>query len=184
MPHVLSTRGPALAVGDVNGDGLDDFYVGGAKWQPGRLFVQQNDGTFRESEQPAIAADSLAGRRRRSLLRRQWRWPSAICSSSAAATSSGAGRRAPDRLYINDGHGNFHRERVTRCRDFARTASCVVAGDFNGDGHPDLFVGRRAVARKLRADSRTVILLQNDGTGHFTDVTGDKAPGSLPRRGW
>ncbi|MFL5606310.1 MAG: VCBS repeat-containing protein, partial [Gemmatimonadaceae bacterium] len=60
MPHLLSTEGPALAVADVNGDGLDDLYVGGAKWQAGKLFVQQSDGTFRASGQPSIAADSVS----------------------------------------------------------------------------------------------------------------------------
>ena len=60
MPHPLSTEGPALAVGDVNGDGLDDFYVGGAKWHAGVIFLQSTDGTFHSSAQPSIAADSLA----------------------------------------------------------------------------------------------------------------------------
>src|SRR5207245_10514229 len=59
MPHLLSTEGPALAVGDVNGDSLDDVYVGGARGQAGRLFVQQRDGTFRPSNDRVFAADSL-----------------------------------------------------------------------------------------------------------------------------
>src|SRR5438034_8561200 len=51
IPHLLSSEGPALAVGDVDGDGRDDIYVGGAKWQAGRLFIQRRDGTFRASPQ-------------------------------------------------------------------------------------------------------------------------------------
>ena len=59
MPHVLSAEGPALAVGDVDGDGLDDLYVGGGKWQPGRLLLQTPGGTFRDAATPALHADSL-----------------------------------------------------------------------------------------------------------------------------
>jgi len=80
-----------------------------------------------------------------------------------------------DRLYVNDGHGHFARDTLALPR-FSESGSCVVPGDFNGDGHLDLFVGRRGVARRYGLAPRSY-LLENDGAGHFRDVTLDKAPG-------
>ncbi|PYO79174.1 MAG: hypothetical protein DMD63_05085, partial [Gemmatimonadetes bacterium] len=158
MPHVLSTEGPRLAVADVNGDGLDDFYVGGAKWQPGKLFIQQKDGTFRASNQPSIAADSLA-------------------EDIGAAFFDANGDGFPDLfvvIYLNDGHGNFKRARDA-LPDVFENGSCVAIGDFNGDGHPDVFIGSRVVSRSYGLIPQSH-LLRNDGNGHFTDVTEQVAP--------
>ena len=175
IPHRLSTEGPALAVGDVNGDGLDDVYVGGAKWQAGRLYIQQPDGTFRASAQPAFQADSLEEDVDAVFFDANGDGHPDLYVVSGGNEFWDDDDALQDRLYINDGKGNFHRDPHALPR-FAESGSCVVPGDFNGDGHIDLFVGRRAVARSYGLTPRSY-LLENDGKGHFVDVTHEKAPG-------
>ena len=174
IPHQLSAEGPALAVGDVNGDGLDDIYIGGAKWQAGRLYLQQLDGTFRASPQPAFQADSLQEDVDAVFFDANGDGHLDLYVVSGGNEFWGEDDALQDRLYINDGMGNFRRDAQALPR-FAESGSCVVPGDFNGDGHIDLFVGRRAVARNYGQIPRSY-LLENDGKGHFTDVTHEKAP--------
>ncbi len=174
MPHLLSTEGPALAVGDVNGDGLDDIYVGGAKWQPGRLFIQRRDGTFRAANEPAIAADSLAEDVDATFFDADGDGDPDLYVVSAGNEFWGDAEPLRDRLYINDGRGGFLRAEHA-LPDLFHNGSCVVPGDFNGDGHIDLFVGSRVVSRQYGRTPRSY-LLQNDGAGRFTDVTLEQAP--------
>jgi hypothetical protein len=174
MPHFLSDRGPAIAVGDVNGDGLDDIYAGGAKWQPASLWLQQSDGTFRESEQAAFKADSLAEDVDAAFFDANGDGRLDLYVVSGGYEFSGSDAPLQDRLYINDGRGTFARD-ASALPTLAESGSSVAVGDFNGDGHPDLFVGRRAVMRAYGKAPRSVVL-QNDGKGKFRDVTNDVAP--------
>ncbi|HEV8597273.1 MAG TPA: VCBS repeat-containing protein [Candidatus Dormibacteraeota bacterium] len=174
MPHLLSTEGPALAVGDVNGDGLDDIYAGGAKWQPGRLFIQQRDGAFRAQNEPAIAADSLSEDVAAAFFDADGDGHLDLYVVSGGNEFWDDAEPLRDRLYINDGRGRFLRAEGA-LPDFFHNGSCVVPGDFNGDGRIDLFVGSRVVSRQYGRTPRSY-LLQNDGAGHFTDVTLEQAP--------
>ncbi len=174
IPHLLSREGPALATGDVNGDGLDDVYVGGAKWQAGALFIQQRDGTFRRSTQPAFQADSLSEDVAATFFDANGDGHPDLYVVSGGNEFWGDHDALQDRLYLNDGKGNFRRDAAALPR-FSETGSCVAVGDWNGDGLPDLFVGRRVVAGKYGVAPRSY-LLENDGTGHFRDVTLEKAP--------
>jgi hypothetical protein len=178
LPRRLSTEGPALAVADVNGDGRDDVFLGGAKRQPAALYLQGPGGRFRRS----AATDSL------------WR-ADRLHEDVDAAFFDATGNGAPDlyvvsagnefsagadalrdRLYLNDGTGRFRRARGALPPDMAVNGAVVAPHDFDGDGDTDLFVGGRSVPHEYGKAPRSV-LLENDGTGRFTDVTGEGAPG-------
>ncbi len=174
MPHALSTEGPALTVGDVNGDGLDDFYVGGAKWQSGRLFVQTRDGKFRPGNERAFRADSLCEDVDAAFFDADGDGDQDLFVVSAGNEFSAADEALRDRLYLNDGRGEFHRAEHA-LPDLFDNGSSVRPGDFNGDGHVDLFLGSRVVSRGYGVTPHSH-LLQNDGTGRFSDVTAALAP--------
>ncbi len=169
MPHILSAEGPALAVADVNGDGLDDMYLGGAKWQPGTLMLQQKDGRFRAALEPALAADSLSEDTDALFFDANGDGKPDLYVVSGGNEFTGNAEALRDRLYLNDGAGHFSRDR-TAIPEFFENGSVVSAGDFNGDGHLDLFVGARVVTGKYGVVPKSH-LLQNDGHGKFTDVT-------------
>lgn len=177
MPHLLSTEGPALAVADVNGDGLDDMYVGGAKLQASRMLIQQPGGGFVPSDVPVFAADSITEDVAAVFFDANGDTHPDLYVVTGGNEFWGSMDALLDRLYLNDGTGHFVKATGALPPIF-ENGSCAVPGDFNGDGHLDLFVGARVVAKQYGVSPKSH-LLQGDGKGHFTDVTAQVAPALL-----
>ncbi len=174
IPKLLSTEGPMIAVADVNGDGLDDIYIGGAKEQPGKLLIQQRDGRFVSSDEAVFAADAISEDLGAVFFDANGDGhPDLYVVSGGNEFSEGASA-LQDRLYLNDGHGHF-RKAVGALPSETNSGSRVVAADYDGDGAIDLFVGGRVVPGHYGVDPKSM-LLRNDGHGHFTDVTAKLAP--------
>ncbi|HUG41621.1 MAG TPA: VCBS repeat-containing protein [Longimicrobiales bacterium] len=175
MPHRLSTEGPALAVADVDGDGLDDLFIGGAKWQPGALFIQRADGTFRRSSEDVFEADRLHEDVDAAFFDANGDGHPDLYVVSGGNEFWGEHEALRDRLYLNDGRGGFRRA-TGALPDLFENGGVVAPGDFDGDGDVDLFVGGRVVGRAYGEMPRSVLLI-NDGAGRFTDATAALAPG-------
>jgi enediyne biosynthesis protein E4 len=174
IPHKLSTRGPKVAVADVNGDGLDDFYVCGAKLQPGALMIQQKDGKF-------IATDTMLFNKYAVAEEVDAIFFDANNDSFPDLFVLTGGNEIPqnelallDRLYLNDGKGKFTKAENPLSVVF-ENKSCVVAEDVDNDGDQDLFVGNLANPTKYGMPTTSYLYL-NDGKAHFTKAGDNKIP--------
>ena len=175
MPHLLSAEGPALAVADVDGDGLDDVLVGGAKWQPSRLFIQARDGRFASRSDAVFAADSVSEDVDAAFFDVDGDADLDLYVVTAGNEFWGTADQLRDRLYLNEGQGTFAKAPETSLPPITENGACVAPGDFDRDGDTDLFVGSRVVSRSYGVAPASH-LLRNDGRGRFTDVTAAVAP--------
>ena len=180
IPKMVSTEGPFMAVADVDGDGLDDAFIGGAKDQPGQLLIQQADGRFVASNERVFEQDRVSEDLGAVFFDAEGDRDLDLYVVSGGNEFSDLAPALQDRLYLNDGRGTF-RKAEGRLPSESVSGSRVVAADYDGDGDVDLFVGGRVVPWRYGIDPRSV-LLRNDGRGHFTDVTDQVAP-DLARAG-
>ncbi|MBD2703638.1 VCBS repeat-containing protein [Spirosoma sp. BT702] len=180
MPFQVSTEGPHLAVGDVNGDGLADMYAGGAKWVPGSLLLQQRNGTFAPSSQPAFVRDSTYEDVDAAFFDADGDKDLDLYVVSGGNEFYGQMPEQFDRLYLNDGKGNFSRE-TNALPPMYDNKSCVRPFDIDQDGDLDLFIGGRVVGFGYGKLPNSYLLI-NDGKGKFTDQT-DKLAKDLRKAG-
>ncbi len=174
--QMLSNSGPHMAVGDVNGDGLEDIFICGAKESPGALFVQDKNGHFKKTNEALFEADKVSEDTDCAFFDADGDGDLDLYVASGGNELPLSSSALSDRLYINDGKGNFVKSSQILPAGKYESTACVKPADFDKDGDIDLFVGIRLKPFEYGLPVNGY-LLENDGHGNFTDVTARKAPG-------
>ncbi|MEK6478988.1 VCBS repeat-containing protein [Catalinimonas sp. 4WD22] len=172
--HMNSTEGPRMAVGDVNGDGREDVFMGGAKDFPAKLFLQTSDGKMIKSQQNIWEEDKRHEDVDALFFDADNDHDLDLYVVSGGSEYSISSSALSDRLYFNDGKGNFTKSNQLLPTSRFESTSCVAAADYDQDGDQDLFVGVR-LRDRLYGVAQNGYLLENDGSGNFENVNEEKA---------
>ena len=175
LPHMLSTLGPKLAVGDVNGDGLEDAFIGGAKGTVGEIFLQTRSGGFVKSKKIDLEPDAASEDMGALFFDADGDRDMDLYVVSGGNEFEKTDPALKDRLYINRGNGNFVKSE-NNLPDFTSSGSVVKAADYDNDGDQDIFVAGRVLPNEYPYAPKSY-LLNNNGKGVFKDVTQSSANG-------
>ena len=169
IPHKTSTEGPALAVADINHDGLEDIFMGSSKATLPHLFLQNSKGRFQEITQIAFKKDSIYEETDAIWVDVNGDSHVDLVVAEGGGQFSFPSNYSFPRVYLNDGKGNLT-VKENAFPNIGLSASSISSTDFNKDGKMDLFIGGRSMPFAYGKTPQSY-LLQNDGTGKFTDVT-------------
>ena len=173
--HMLSSEGPCICKGDLNGDKREDFYIGGSSGKPGSLFFQQPNGQFLSVQKPLFDADKDSEDTDCSIFDANGDGKNDLYVASGSNEVSNSSSSLADRLYFNTSSGKLVKsDQILPANQFEST-STVKPADYDLDGDIDLFVGVRSIPFFYGLPA-SGFMLQNDGKGNFTDVTSKALP--------
>ncbi len=166
---MLTTCGPIMALGDINGDGMEDVFAGASKESIGKIFLQSGNGGFKETAQAFTYTDEFSTDADALFFDADGDGDQDLYIASGGYQDYNPHDLVlQDRLYLNDGKGAFSIA-ADALPPMLVSKSCVKSCDFDHDGDMDLFVGGRVIPGEYPRAPES-FLLQNDGTGHFTNV--------------
>ncbi len=174
LPYMQSTQGPKMALGDVNGDGRDDLYIGGAHKQAGQLFLQTGNG-FRSATQRAFVEDAEHEDMEALFLDMDGDGDQDLYVVSGGSEFEERSESLRDRIYLNDGKGNFSRLESSDVYAYTISGKSVASIDYDKDGDLDLIVGNRIKPQQYPLHEPS--LVYENVNGSFRNVTPQVAPG-------
>lgn len=170
IPHMQSARGPKIAVADVNGDGLDDMYACGAKGQPGALLIQQRSGNFLQTNKTLFSEFAVSEDVDAIFFdANNDKYPDLLVVSGGNEVLESS-KQGLDRLYMNDGKGNFSKAETPFSNQF-ENKSCVAVSDFDKDGDNDFFIGNLCNQTAYGQPVHSYLYI-NKGNGKFDMAEG------------